>query len=134
MAALSTDALLVILFASTLAMLATWVLCRGRGSMARRLLVMACAFFAGVSIGTTFALAMRTPWLWSSLRLPRLSAARTEAVASNHAIPVPVTAVPSAAQVPSGAEPPSDPSNEPGTSHASAQPSNAGFQSSNTPA
>jgi hypothetical protein len=114
MATLSTDALLVILVASTLAMLATWGLSRRRGSMAHRLLVIACAFCAGVSIGTTFALAVRTPWLWSSLRIAGLRASRTEAVASNRLIPVPVPVL----------------SDEPGTSNAAAQPSRASTQPS----
>jgi hypothetical protein len=127
MATLSTDALLVILVASTLAMLATWGLSRRRGSMAHRLLVVACAFFAGVSIGTTFALAVRTPWLWSSLRIAGLRASRTEAVAS---VPVPVQTVPSEAQVPPRVEPLSILSDEPGTSNAAAQSNRAATQPS----
>jgi hypothetical protein len=111
MTAPSTDTLLIVLVGSTLAMLATWALSR-RGMAGRRLAVIACAFFAGASIGTTFALAARTPWLWSFIRVPE--AVRTEAVASGRPTPAllpPV--VPNAALVSPAAEPAPEASNRP---------------------
>jgi hypothetical protein len=114
MSALSTDALLVILVVSTLAMLATWSLSHRRGNAARRLSVIACAFFAGTSIGTSVALAARTPWLWSFLRVPH--AVRSAAVASGRVTPALLPAMPptealpqqtAALQEPNTASPPS---------------------------
>jgi hypothetical protein len=118
MTALSTEALSAFLVASTLAMLATWVLYHGGGPVVRRVSVVACAFFAGASIGTTVALAARTPWLWSSLRVPALSATRTEAVASSRLIPEPVPALPGEAPLSPVAVQASGPSNAPGTTNA----------------
>jgi hypothetical protein len=131
MTALSTDALLVILVASTVAMLATWLLLsRRRGRAAHHLLVITCAFFAGVSMGTTFALAARTPWLWS---IAGLRAGRTEAMASSRVMAVPLQAEPSEAHVAPAVEPVSVPSREPVASHAAAPSSRASSPPSSAP-